>query len=267
MSRDTPLPYSPDTICWTLFRYTWLICENADLLEPVSLRSGSEGFWFSARTVPPGKGFLKFPNAGVLNAVGRRNTQKSARESKRKAAKERKRAQKGAKERKRALPRKKCKQPGLKQPGWGTPEVSSVRISVHSYEKAALLVSVPAKAVPPVPVFGSDSVPALHASRQTPEALKISKSLKSDLRFPAQEGLRDPEVENLCTQRTQPYKKIRMENSPCVVDSLCVVNCYREDLWADAISWFWGMCQGSVTGGFQTVVRVLSRGHISLPPF
>ena len=34
---------------------------------------------------------------------------------KRKSAKERKRAQKDAKERQRALPRKNCKQPGLKQ--------------------------------------------------------------------------------------------------------------------------------------------------------
>ena len=46
---------------------------------------------------------LQFPNAVVLNAVGRRNTQTRA------------------KERKRAFPRKNCKQPGLKQPGLGTP--------------------------------------------------------------------------------------------------------------------------------------------------
>ena len=61
---------------------------------------------------------LQFPNAVVLNAVGRRNTQmraKSANERKRKSAKERKRAQKSAKA------RENCKQPGLKQPGLGTP--------------------------------------------------------------------------------------------------------------------------------------------------
>ena len=53
---------------------------------------------------------LQFPNAVVLNAVVRRNTQMSAKERKRKSAKEHKRAQKGAKERKRALLRKNCKQ-------------------------------------------------------------------------------------------------------------------------------------------------------------
>ena len=46
---------------------------------------------------------LQFPNAVVLNAVGRRNTQMHAKEHKierkRKSAKERKRAQKEAKER------------------------------------------------------------------------------------------------------------------------------------------------------------------------
>ena len=72
---------------------------------------------------------LQFPNAVVLNAVGRRNTQMranernrvqmSAKERKRKSAKE----QKGSKERRRALPRKSCKQPGLKQPGLGTPDM------------------------------------------------------------------------------------------------------------------------------------------------
>ena len=53
---------------------------------------------------------LHFPNAVVLNAVGRRNVQineskkaqTSAKERKRKSAKEHKRVQKGAKERKRA---------------------------------------------------------------------------------------------------------------------------------------------------------------------
>ena len=65
---------------------------------------------------------LRFPNAVVLNAVGRRNTQMSAKERKCKSAKQRKRAQKGAKECKRMLPRKNCKQPGLKQPGLGTPK-------------------------------------------------------------------------------------------------------------------------------------------------
>ena len=45
------------------------------------------------------------------NAVVRRNTQMSAKERKRK----------GAKERKRALLRENCKQPGLKPPGLGTP--------------------------------------------------------------------------------------------------------------------------------------------------
>ena len=58
----------------------------------------------------------------VLNAVGRK---KRATERKRKraqeGAKERKRVQEGAKERKRALPRTACTQPGLKQPGLGTP--------------------------------------------------------------------------------------------------------------------------------------------------
>ena len=39
---------------------------------------------------------LKFPNAVVLNAVVRRNTQMSAKERKRKFAKERKRANAGA---------------------------------------------------------------------------------------------------------------------------------------------------------------------------
>ena len=46
----------------------------------------------------------------------------SAKERKRKSAKECKRAQKCAKERKKALPRKNCKRPGLKQPGLGTPK-------------------------------------------------------------------------------------------------------------------------------------------------
>ena len=73
--------------------------------------------------------FLEFPNAVVLNAVVRRKSAKerkraqmSAKERKRKCAKVRKRAQKCTKERKRALTRKNCKQPGLKQPGLGTPK-------------------------------------------------------------------------------------------------------------------------------------------------
>ena len=48
----------------------------------------------------------------VLNAVGHRNTQMSAKKHKRKSAKEHKRAQKpekGAKDRKKAPPRKNCK--------------------------------------------------------------------------------------------------------------------------------------------------------------
>ena len=49
---------------------------------------------------------LQFPNAVILNAVGRKCVQKSANG--------RKRAQMGAKE---ALRRKNCRQPGLKQPG------------------------------------------------------------------------------------------------------------------------------------------------------
>ena len=79
--------------------------------------------------------FPEFPNAVVLNAVVRRNTQMSAKECKcpqksanaspqksanaspQKSAKGRKRAQKSAKE------RKNCKQPGLKQPGLGTPKI------------------------------------------------------------------------------------------------------------------------------------------------
>ena len=52
----------------------------------------------------------------------------SAKERKCKSANARKRAQKGAKERKRALPRKTCKQPGLKQPGLGTPDFGPHRI-------------------------------------------------------------------------------------------------------------------------------------------
>ena len=51
----------------------------------------------------------------VTNA--RKRAQMSAKERKRKSATERRRAQEGAKECKRALPRKNCKQPGLKQPG------------------------------------------------------------------------------------------------------------------------------------------------------
>ena len=50
----------------------------------------------------------------------------SVKEGKRKSAKEHKWAQKGEKERKRALPRKNCTQPGLKQPGLGTPNFSHV---------------------------------------------------------------------------------------------------------------------------------------------
>ena len=49
--------------------------------------------------------FLQFPNAVVLNAAGRRNTQMRANERKwaqKSATQVRKRAQKGAKERKRA---------------------------------------------------------------------------------------------------------------------------------------------------------------------
>ena len=56
------------------------------------------------------------------HANERKRAQMSAKERKRKSAKERKRAQKGAKECKRALLREKCKQPGLEQPGLGTPK-------------------------------------------------------------------------------------------------------------------------------------------------
>ena len=66
--------------------------------------------------------FLKYPNVVILNAVGRRNMQMSAKE--RKSANE-----KSAKEQKRALLRTSCKQPRLKQPGLGTPKSWEV---VHS---------------------------------------------------------------------------------------------------------------------------------------
>ena len=52
----------------------------------------------------------------------RQRAQMRAKERKRKSAKERKRSQRGAKECKRALPRKKCKPPGLKHPGLGAPK-------------------------------------------------------------------------------------------------------------------------------------------------
>ena len=61
-----------------------------------------------------------------LRAKERKRAQMSAKECKRKSAKERARVQKGAEERKRALPRKNCKQPGLKQPGLGTPNESQI---------------------------------------------------------------------------------------------------------------------------------------------
>ena len=62
---------------------------------------------------------LQFPNAAIpkFNAVDRVNTQLSAKERKRKSAKERK----------RALPLKICKQPGLKQPGLGTPKAHKLK--------------------------------------------------------------------------------------------------------------------------------------------
>ena len=66
---------------------------------------------------------LQLSGTVVPNAVGRRNAQMSVKEHKHKSAKkERKGEQKGAKERKRVLPHKNCKQPGLKQPGLGTPK-------------------------------------------------------------------------------------------------------------------------------------------------
>ena len=54
--------------------------------------------------------YLQFPNAVALNTVGCKNTQRSANAS----------SQKSAKGRKRALLHKDCKQPGLKQTGFGT---------------------------------------------------------------------------------------------------------------------------------------------------
>ena len=79
----------------------------------------------------------------VVNAVGRRNTQMSAKdrkgsqmsakERKRKSAKERTRVQKNIRERKRALLRKNCPQPGLKQPGLGTPKNSCSCFSLRKF--------------------------------------------------------------------------------------------------------------------------------------
>ena len=60
---------------------------------------------------------LQFPNVVVLNAVGRRNTQMRAKWCKWAQKSTNASPQKSAKGRKRALPRKNCKQPGLKQPG------------------------------------------------------------------------------------------------------------------------------------------------------
>ena len=62
-------------------------------------------------------------NAVVLNAVGRRNTQMSTKERKRKSAKERKGAQKGAKEHKRVLPRKKLHTTRF-ETAWELPKVA-----------------------------------------------------------------------------------------------------------------------------------------------
>ena len=53
-------------------------------------------------------------------AHAHQRAQMSAKERRRESAKRAQLAQNGAKERKRALPRKSCKQPGLKQPGLGT---------------------------------------------------------------------------------------------------------------------------------------------------
>ena len=62
------------------------------------------------------------PKRGRLNAVGRRSTRMSANECKGAQMQVRKRVQKSAKGRKRA---KICKQPGLKEPGLGTPNSQS----------------------------------------------------------------------------------------------------------------------------------------------
>ena len=62
----------------------------------------------SRRTLAAGVVRLQFPNAIVLNAVGCRNMLMSA------------------KERKGALPRKNCKQPGLRQPGWELPDMGAL---------------------------------------------------------------------------------------------------------------------------------------------
>ena len=64
---------------------------------------------------------LQFPNALVLNAVGRRNTQMRAKERKWAQKGANASPQKSAKGRKGRFRIKNCEQPGLKQPGLGTP--------------------------------------------------------------------------------------------------------------------------------------------------
>ena len=71
----------------------------------------------------------------------------STKERKRKFAKEHKRAQKGAKEGKGALPPPKCEQPGLKQPGLGTPKkevclVPQEELGFVTQESPAILVAI-----------------------------------------------------------------------------------------------------------------------------
>ena len=74
---------------------------------------------------------LQFPNAVVLNAVVRRNTQKSSNDRKRAQTQVRKRTQKGGKGRKSASLRKNCKQPGLKQPGLKQPGLGTPKRTIH----------------------------------------------------------------------------------------------------------------------------------------
>ena len=86
---------------------------------------------------------LQFPNVVVLNAVGRRNTQMSAKERKwaqkkriRKSAKERKRAHKGTKERQSALKRARLETTRFETTRYGNSQIKDERKKVRDRKSA-----------------------------------------------------------------------------------------------------------------------------------
>ena len=122
----------------------WLMCPRSGFRSGGNMRTYPRSGFRSGGTFECTL-VLVFHGVPKHGRSKRSHSQKHANERKRAQTQIRKRAQKGAKGCKRALPRRNCKQPGLKQSGLGTPHLRSGGTSA----KTTLFENYPLDCEPP----------------------------------------------------------------------------------------------------------------------